>query len=182
MWVYAADGQFHTPQLVDVSFPPFCTRIILLNIVKVVNVPPGERFSAMIQLNKPAGDYTIRVSATITPQFISGYGVLSYNPTASSSTTLPAAKNQAMDYGGNPLPGFKELDPLTLTPFPALPPPTTATQTFIFEMFRLTSLTWAMNQDPFGAFLELAEPLLFEPNQKIGANLVAVCPILSDRL
>lgn len=104
----------------------------------------------MVKLDQTPGDYTVRASATITPQFISGYSVMSYAPTANSAKQLPAPKNPSQDYGGHMLANYKSLDPLTLQPFPANPPPADATTTLILEMHRLTSLTWSMNQDPFG--------------------------------
>jgi len=74
MWIYAADGQLVVPQEVD-----------------AVNVPLGERFQAFVKsvflghhilsllimtfarLDQTPGDYTIRSSANVFPQKISGY-------------------------------------------------------------------------------------------------------------
>lgn len=103
----------------------------------------------MIKLDKPIADYTIRVAALVVPQFISGFAVMSYHPSSHSSKTLPPAKKAAIDYGGNVLKGYKALDPLTLKPFPPLPPIPHANMTLIFDMFRVNALTWAMNKDPF---------------------------------
>lgn len=131
-WVYAADGQFHDVQQVD-----------------VINIPPGERFTAMIKLDQE-GDFAIRASASITPQFISGYGVLSYNPTATTSQSIPEPQNQALGYGGDTKQGFTELDPMTLKAYPStLTPPQTADTTIFLELFRLNSLEWSMNTNPF---------------------------------
>lgn len=131
-WVYAADGQFHDVQQVN-----------------VINIPPGERFHVMIKLDQ-AGDFAIRASASITPQFISGYGVLSYSPSTTTSQNIPAPRNQALGYGGDTKSGFTELDPLTLKAYPStLVPPQTADKTIFLELYRLNSMEWSMNMNPF---------------------------------
>ncbi|KAG9001191.1 hypothetical protein FRB90_011661 [Tulasnella sp. 427] len=161
-WVYAADGQFHDVQEVD-----------------VINVPPGERITAMIKLDGD-GDYAIRASASITPQFISGYGVLSYSPSSTSSQNIPEPRNQKLGYGGDTRSGFKELDPMTLKAFPStLVPPQTANKTIFLELYRLNSMEWSMNSNPFAPFLELVEPLMFSPSnaQQLNQSLVPSYPV-----
>lgn len=180
-WVYAADGQFHDPQLVNVRSPlPLLALALTFPFLQVIDLPPGERFQAMIKLDQAVGDYAIRASLAITPQFMTGYGVLSYSPTSTSSQNIPAAQDQALSYGGTTLSGFTELNPLTLKPFPnTIHPPQTATQTIKLELYRLTSLTWSMNMDPFAPYLELAEPLLYQPQsmQDMDQNLVPYYPV-----
>ncbi|KAG8908305.1 hypothetical protein FRB99_007839, partial [Tulasnella sp. 403] len=166
LWVYAADGQYHDAQQVN-----------------VVNIPPGERFQVMIKLDKPAGDYAIRVSASITPQFISGYAVLSYGPTNTTGTVIPPAVNQALGYGGDTLSGYTELDPITLKAFPSsLLPPQNANVTLIFDLYRLTSLTWALNSDPFAPFLELGDPILYDPSvaSALDSDLIKASTVASS--
>ena len=45
MWVYAIDGRYVEPQLVE--------QIV---------IPNGNRYSVFVKLDKPVGDYTIRVT------------------------------------------------------------------------------------------------------------------------
>ncbi|KAG8958765.1 hypothetical protein FRC03_008840 [Tulasnella sp. 419] len=148
MWVYSADGQFHYPKEVD-----------------AVVLPPGERFQAMIKLDKPAGDYAIRAATFVTPQFLTGYGVLSYGKTSTTGTVVPPAKDDSIGYGGNTLPGKRELAPMTLQAYPnTVKPPQTANVTLKFRLHRNNTNTWIMNKDPFHAHLEEGDPLLINPS------------------
>ncbi|KAG8907640.1 hypothetical protein FRB99_003102 [Tulasnella sp. 403] len=163
IYIYAADGQYHDAQKVD-----------------VVNISPGERIQAMIKLDKDPRDYAIRVAANVVPQFISGYATLSYNPTDSSCTTIPDPVNQALGYGADTLPGFVELEPHSLKAFPqSLLPPQTASVTLLMEIFRLSAVTWSLDMDPFAPFLELEDPLLFDPHSQAAQdkNLVHTYPV-----
>lgn len=112
----------------------------------------------MIQLNQTAGDYAIRVSSSSTPQLISGYGVLSYAVSGTTGTVVPPPKKQALGYGGDTLPGYTELVPTTLQPFPTgTTPPKNSNVTLVLELEKLSNLTWAMNQFAFSCeFLGLA--------------------------
>ncbi|KAG9003734.1 hypothetical protein FRB90_011134, partial [Tulasnella sp. 427] len=163
MWIYAADGQYHQPQLVD-----------------VVNIPPGERYQALVPLDQPSGDYQIRIAANVLPQKISGFAVLSYVPTENSCKTVPPATAKlGLGYGADVLPGFKELNVSTLAAYPSsLIPPREANVTVTMIVKRLSSLTWSLNKDPYLPFMELDEPLIFDPKsaQKIDQNLVPSYP------
>lgn len=164
MWVYAADGQYHEPQFVD-----------------VVNIPPGERYQALVALDQPAGDYQFRVAANVLPQKIAGFAVLSYAPNDSSSKVVPhATPKLGLGYGGETLPGFKELNETTLAAYPStLKPPQEADVTLTMIVQRLTSVTWSMNKDPFLPFMELEEPLIFDPDsaKNIDPNIVPSYPL-----
>lgn len=59
MTVFAVDGAYIQPQPAD--------SIFIYN---------GERFAAMVKLDKPAGDYTIRVANSAADQIMSGYATL----------------------------------------------------------------------------------------------------------
>ncbi|KAG8891555.1 hypothetical protein FRC01_014637, partial [Tulasnella sp. 417] len=133
----------------------------------------------MIKLDQE-GDFAIRASASVTPQLISGYGVLSYNPTKASSQNIPEPRNQALSYGGETIQGFTELDPMTLKAYPStLVPPQTANKTIFLELYRLNSLEWSMNTHPFAPFLELVEPLMFNPSnaKHLNQSLVPSYPL-----
>ncbi|KAG8905873.1 hypothetical protein FRB99_008084 [Tulasnella sp. 403] len=148
MWVYAADGQYHDVQKVD-----------------VLGIPIAERFQVMIKLDKPWSDYAIRVAITSVPQFMSGYATLSYKRTGGTGSHIPDPVKPALGYGGDTLPGFTELNSTTLQAFPpSLHPPQKADVTLIMDIIRANATTWVLNTDPFAAFLELEEPLLFDPN------------------
>ncbi|KIO25553.1 hypothetical protein M407DRAFT_25150 [Tulasnella calospora MUT 4182] len=154
LWIYAADGQFHDVQQVD-----------------VITVPPGERFSAMIKLNQES-DFAIRASASNTPQLIFGYGVISYNPTETSSHHIPVMRTPAPEYGGDTRQGFTELYSMTLKAYlSTLVPPQTADKTTFLELY---SLEWSMNTNLFAPFLKLADVLMFNPSnaQQLDQTLV----------
>ncbi|KAG8932235.1 hypothetical protein FRC02_001440 [Tulasnella sp. 418] len=159
-YIYAADGNFHMPQKVD-----------------AVVVPPGERYTAMIRLDKPDGDYAIRVAVQATPQVISGYGVLTYNKGTNTGEEIPAANNPSIGYGGELLPGKTQLDPITLKSFER--PPQSANVTLILNLKRTSSIEWALNHDPFSAFMEESEPFLFYPDKMktIDQDLVPSYPV-----
>ncbi|KAG8895924.1 hypothetical protein FRC01_012124, partial [Tulasnella sp. 417] len=124
----------------------------------------------MIKLDQQ-GDFAIRASSSSTPQFISGYGVLSYNLTQTSSQNIPKPRNQTLGYGGDIIQGFTELDPMTLEAYPStLVPPQAANKTRFLELKRLNSSELSMNANPFSPFLELGEPLLFNPSNADGLN------------
>ncbi|KDQ08359.1 hypothetical protein BOTBODRAFT_191846 [Botryobasidium botryosum FD-172 SS1] len=148
LYVYAADGQYHHPQIVD-----------------VVTIPIGERYQVMIKLDQPAADYTIRIAADGLPQYISGYAVLSYTKSCDDVvTSLPPDVNPAMAYGGLILNNATTLNPLSLQPYPAsLAPPQEATHTFFLDINRTSSLTWALDKTSYLPFHELQSPVLFAP-------------------
>ncbi|KAG8906370.1 hypothetical protein FRB99_007054 [Tulasnella sp. 403] len=163
LWVYAADGQYHDVQKID-----------------VVDVSIGDRYQVMIKLDKPSRDYAIRVASASTPQFVTGYATLSYKKTEHSETCIPEPVNQALGYGGNTLPGFTELNTTTLQPFPpSLHPPQTANVTLTMDLLRFDAVTWVLNSDPFSPFLELEEPLLFDPHStaSLDPKLVQTYPV-----
>ncbi|RJE17233.1 laccase-1, partial [Aspergillus sclerotialis] len=61
MWVYAVDGGYVTPTLVD--------QVVVNN---------GDRYSVLIELNQAPAQYSIRVANNGLNQVISGFAVLNY--------------------------------------------------------------------------------------------------------
>lgn len=133
MYIFAADGNFHIPQEVD-----------------VVTVPVGERFEVLVRLDSPSADYTIRVAADLGVQFLSGYAVLSYERDGAPTqfTSPPADVDPAIDYGGFVASGKTLLSPLSLKPWPPSPPPQTSNQTFKFLLGGFNATAWALNVEP----------------------------------
>ena len=134
MYVFAADGNFHFPQEVD-----------------VVSIPIGERFEVLVRLDRPPADYTIRVASDIPVQHLSGYAVFSYERDGcpSTFTSPPAAVDPAMDYGGIVANNKTLLDALSLKPWPPSPPPQTSDHTFKFRVGGTSATAWALNTDPY---------------------------------
>ena len=140
MHIFAADGNFHIPQEVD-----------------VVSVPVGERFEVLVRLDRPPGDYTIRAAADLGIQFISGYAVFSYerDGAATEFTSPPAAVDPAIDYGGVVAGTKAFLNPLSLKPWPPAPPPQASNQTFKFALGGFNATAWVLNVDPYRVSLTL---------------------------
>jgi len=137
MYVFAADGNFHFPQEVD-----------------VVSIPIGERFEVLVRLDRPPADYTIRVASDIPVQFLSGSAVLSYKRDGcpSTFTSPPAAVDPAIDYGGV-VANNKTLNALRLKPWPPSPPPQASDHTFKFHVGGTNATAWALNIDPYSVMI-----------------------------
>ena len=155
MWIYEVDGRYINPQLV--------------NQVTIAN---GFRYSALIKLDQPVSDYTIRVTTNGLNQIVSGYATLTY--AGSSHMTNSTA---IVNYGGGPV---SNSSPLTrfneagATPFEPVTPAQTADQTFFFNVGHwYNSWQWTISGNAaYDQSLEDATvpPLLIDPDQDLGHN------------
>ncbi|KAG0652284.1 Conidial pigment biosynthesis oxidase abr2 [Hyphodiscus hymeniophilus] len=152
MWVYEIDGRFIEPQMVD-----------------AITLQHGSRHSVMVELNKPAKDYHIRVAGTGLGQKIYVSGLLSYNRGTKNSNSQPY-----INYAGtNTTADVTYLDDTTIVPFPPVHPAQTADQTYKLVMGR-AGYSWQWSLDgtaPYNESLEDITPLLFDPNQLANTNL-----------
>ncbi|UNI24279.1 hypothetical protein JDV02_010038 [Purpureocillium takamizusanense] len=164
MWLYEIDGQFIEPRL-----------------AKVVFIYPGQRIAAMVKLNQPAGDYTIRFADDGSSQIVSGYAVLSYRGTHTlKNYTLgyqrPTKQKEGyINYGGilmdNSTAPF-QLDTIDhFPPYPNVKPATPqleGDEMYLLEMGRFgAAWKWTMNGKTLYPVDMLAyHPLLYEPNSK----------------
>ena len=151
MWVYAVDGHYIQPQLADTIF--------MYN---------GERYSAMVQLDKVPRDYTIRVANSGADQIISGYATLSYKNGTKNNTSVPY-----IDYGGvNTTADVIPLDKTILVPFPASAPAPTADATYILNLGRKgANQNWTLNGNAtYGLDQDFNAPLLFSPESPHALN------------
>ncbi|KAF8466319.1 conidial pigment biosynthesis oxidase Arb2 [Kalaharituber pfeilii] len=128
MWIYEVDGHFIEPQLAD-TFTAF----------------NGERYSALIKLDKTPGEYTIRLSDTNLDQIISGFATLRYKN--STPESLGRKSVASIDYGGrNTSAEVRELDRGLLLPYPPLPPLPPASAFYTFNFGRLGgSWKWSLD-------------------------------------
>ena len=116
MWVYAVDGHYIEPQLVD-----------------MISIYNGERYSVMIQLNNEPGNYTMRVADTGLDQTISAFAMLSYEH---GTRTTPSVGY--INYAGtNVSAEVTSLNTDVLPPFNAPPVSKTADALFYFRLGRL---------------------------------------------
>ena len=166
MTVFAVDGAYIQPQPADTIF--------MYN---------GERFSAMVKLDKPPGDYTIRVANSNADQIISGFATLRVtnstrghrhraNTTSSSATPASTSKPYINYGGGNISSSVVALDETKLLPFPASKPAPTADATHFMKFGRLGA-NWAWTLSGNATYPDSADnsrPLLFYPNSTLANN------------
>jgi len=167
MTVFAVDGAYIQPQPADTIF--------MYN---------GERFAAMIKLDQPAGDYTIRVANSGADQILSGFATLRVTnsttrrhgrkATSTSVSSAPASTSSPyIDYAGGNLSGsVVALDETKLIPFPASKPAPTADATHFMNLGRLNyNYGWSLSGDAlYPDSGDMSKPLLFYPNSTLGRN------------
>jgi FtsP/CotA-like multicopper oxidase with cupredoxin domain len=150
MWVYAVDGHYIVPQLVD-----------------QITANNGDRYSVMIQLNAYPAQYAIRVANAGLNQVISGFAVLSYKGSTGPGSEDPNALS-VMNYAGVNITAIVPFVDALASPFPAVPVADTADQTFLFDIKKLGrpfgAYEWTMTGiDAFNMTLEnVNTPLLFQ--------------------
>lgn len=152
MWVYAIDGRFIEPQLVD-----------------AMTLQHGSRHSVMVQLNKPAKDYIIRVAGDGLNQKIFVSGVLSYINGTHTNTPKPYI-NYA---GANTSADVTFLTDAAVVPFPPVHPAQVADQTYKLLVNRTgAAWQWTLNNNmAFNESLEDITPLLYNPNELANTGL-----------
>ncbi|KAI1320996.1 multicopper oxidase [Xylariaceae sp. FL0255] len=153
MWVYAVDGQYIEPQLVN-----------------AISVVIGERYSFLVHLTEP-GDYTIRHASTLPIQLISGQGTISYASKGSCTKKNQTVPTQYINDGGAAIGTdvvfFSEA---ISKPYPPSPIAQTANQTFILTIGNSDDrgYIWSMNGTPAPSTLEEdVPPVLFDPHPYI---------------
>jgi len=151
MWIYAVDGRHIQPELVD-----------------AVNVPNGNRYAALVKLDKPAGDYTIRVATLGLNQLVSGFATLSYKGSKHNNTSSPFI-NYA---GANVTADVVFFDETKIVPFPPIAPAPTADATYFLMIDRFgASWKWTLSgKESYGLNLDDEIPLLFDPTSAEALN------------
>ncbi|KAF2475269.1 laccase [Lindgomyces ingoldianus] len=154
MWIYEVDGHWVKPK-------EYLSAAI----------SAGERFSAMVKLDKPPGTYTIRLPDSGSTQVISGFANLVYK--GSNSTIVP---KPYVTYGGfnATIPaGIQTYTPWDLPtdimpPFPPIAPrPGAADEEYLLVMGRLnSSIGYTVNTKYLYPMTWNADtPLLFYPDR-----------------
>lgn len=149
MWVYAVDGGYITPQLVD-----------------QITVNNGDRYSVLIELNQAPAQYSIRVANSGLNQVISGFAVLNYKGAVGPASEDPNALS-AMNYAGVNLTTLVPFNDNKASPFPPSAPAPTADTTFQMNIKKLGqpagAYQWTLSgQSAFAPELEDATPLLWQ--------------------
>ncbi|KAK1751947.1 Cupredoxin [Echria macrotheca] len=153
MYVYAVDGEYIEPQL-----------------VQAISVGNGDRYSFLVHITD-AGDYTIRHANTLPIQIISGTATLSYRP--SGQTVTPKNFTQYINDAGRALtPDVKFYNQTLQKSYPPSPVAQKADQTIILNMGNtVTGYLWSLNGTSQPQTQEQAEPVLFKPHPNALDNL-----------
>ncbi|GKZ73591.1 hypothetical protein AnigIFM60653_008011 [Aspergillus niger] len=145
MYVYAVDGRYVEPLLVD-----------------AVTVPVAARYSVMVPLKSEdqAGDYTVRVANNYANQVINGTGVLSYD--TATPKQIGSSQPYINEAGSNATATTVILNETDVVPFPVVAPAKKADRTYILNVENAnSSYTWTLgNQYPMSNE-ELDPPVLF---------------------
>jgi hypothetical protein len=168
VWVYEIDGRFIVPRLVKVCFPDPLNFSPLTNL-QALTLQHGSRHSVMVQLNKPAKDYTIRVAGDGLNQKIFVSGVLSYISGSHTNTPKPYI-NYA---GANTTADVTFLTDASVIPFPPVHPAQVADQTYKLLLNRTgAAWQWTLNNNAYNESIDDITPLLYDPNELANTNLV----------
>ena len=151
MWIYSVDGRHIEPILVD-----------------AVTLANGNRYSAMVKLDKKPGKYTIRVANPGINQLISGFATFAYKGSDQQFNSTPYINYAA----ANTTPSVVLLDDTTIRPFPPTPPAPTSDATYHFMLNRFgAAWKWTLSgNESFGLNLEYDTPLLFDPTSSDAVN------------
>lgn len=154
MWVYEVDGHYIEPQLVE-SFSMF----------------NGERYSAMVKLDKTPKDYTIRIPDTNVDQIIAGFATLSYKNGKDLGPSKPY-----VNYGGqNVSADVVALNVKSLPPYPPIKPAAHADKMLNLTLGRIdSSWQWTLQGNQlYDIMANLDTPLLFDldARKNLGSKL-----------
>ena len=155
MWIYEVDGGYVEPRLVD-----------------TLSVYHGERYAAMIQLNKTPGNYTLRAAVQNPNQLLSGYSTFAYKDGGDIEAAPPY-----LDYGGtNTSANVRSSDREAFIPYQVAPPSLSAQSIHFTELNRLgAAWKWTLNGHArYTADRFDTAPLLYNPNslEALDENLV----------
>jgi FtsP/CotA-like multicopper oxidase with cupredoxin domain len=153
-WVYAVDGHYVEPQLVD--------QITATN---------GDRYSVMIKLDQNPAEYTIRAANAGLNQVISGFGKLAYKGASWPASEDPNAL-AGMNYAGVNLTQLVPFVDALAAPYPPVPVSPTADQTFLFNIKKLGqpfgAYEWTLSgHEGFNVSRDDSFPLLFQQPDQI---------------
>ncbi|KAL1901815.1 hypothetical protein Sste5346_001518 [Sporothrix stenoceras] len=159
LWIYAVDGSYVEPMLVD-----------------AIEVTNGDRYSVMVPITEN-GNYTIRVASDTTAQSIAGFATLVVGGGRSpASSALPSSPPPAYinDVGVNTTAGVVFFDQADMKSFPPDVGVGNATVDRTFTLgIRIAgaSYNWALNHSVYPMQLDNEEPLLFQPHPDIDNNV-----------
>ncbi|KAJ5099871.1 hypothetical protein N7532_006872 [Penicillium argentinense] len=142
MWVYAIDGRYIEPVRVN-----------------AINLPNANRYSVLVPLNKPRGDYAVRLISGSQQQILNTTGILRYQ----GKPQLNRPSNPWVLLNGlNATADTVFLNDSQTIPFPVVTPSATVDQTFKLTIQHFNaSYLWTLGNSSFNLELEESQPLLF---------------------
>lgn len=142
MWVYAVDGRYIQPVRVN-----------------AINIPNASRYSVLIPLDKPAGNYSIRMVSGSPQQILNTAAALRYNaPRQLNRTSNPWITVTGTSATAN----TTFLNDTSVIPYPVVTPSTAVDATYFLRIGRWNaSYRWTLGNDSDDLNLEESQPLLF---------------------
>ncbi|KAI9042166.1 multicopper oxidase [Aspergillus affinis] len=146
MYVYAVDGRYVEPVFTD-----------------AIAVPNGARYSVLVELDKPAGDYTVRLANHGLTQIINTTAIMSYDTT---HTTQTNSSTPSINVGGGVISeNYMLADETAWVPFQVEIPSQEVSQTHVLTIDHYgTSYRWTMGNSSYPLSLEEESPVLFDPS------------------
>jgi FtsP/CotA-like multicopper oxidase with cupredoxin domain len=142
MWVYAIDGRYIQPRQVN-----------------ALTIPNSNRYSVLVPLTQPRGDYTVRMVSASVQQILNTTAIMRYQGTPQlnrPSNPWITINNQ------NATVNTVFLNESLVTPFPVVVPSNNVAQTFFLHVSQVgTAYRWKLGNSSYGLDLEESQPLLF---------------------
>ncbi|KAK1985309.1 Cupredoxin [Colletotrichum cereale] len=163
----------------------------------VVYVPSAGRVTVLVKLNAEPSDYAMRVSSTSQMQNLQSYTILRYpsmrRPIYGEPMKVPhptSPDNVCVLPDGSSRAGCKTVEGQSLSPYPAVPPPTAkksrpaaADYTFHLAAGSKASLTephvpeYFLNEKPWQLFRSALTPILFQGENELGKPVIEDIPL-----
>ncbi|KAE8343968.1 hypothetical protein BDV24DRAFT_172300 [Aspergillus arachidicola] len=143
LYVYAVDGRYIEPIRVD-----------------AITIPIGSRYSVLVKLDQPAGEYMVRAANTGANQIINGTGIMRYR--ASTHNRKRLSQPWITEVGTNATENTAFLDETRIVPFPVEVPSLHVDRTYILNVDHIgNSYSWTLGNHSYPQSNEEVTPLLF---------------------
>ncbi|KAK2800144.1 hypothetical protein FQN50_008239 [Emmonsiellopsis sp. PD_5] len=152
MWIYAIDGNYIDPVLVD-GIPS----------------PNGNRYSVLVKLDKKPGDYTIRAANLAATQVLSGFATLRYE---APDCDRSRPSKPSIGYNGlNLTADFVPFDETAVKPYPPSKPAAVADTTYKFDigLYGAPFLFTVSGKSTLNITKDI-EPMLFDPEGELAQD------------
>ncbi|RAL02185.1 laccase [Aspergillus ibericus CBS 121593] len=145
MYIYAVDGQYVEPLMVD-----------------AINVYAGARFSVLVKLNQTVGQYTVRAANKFANQIINGTAIMSYTGADPTITNTSSPYINELGTAADRDRSVIILDEAKIVPFAADPPAPVPDQTQILNVnLYNASYRWVLGEASYPMSNEDLSPVIF---------------------